>query len=322
LEHDQERSGRREAQGYQKRRLAVGVGVAVVLGALLAPFPPASRLVDSLTDVSHVPLFAAVALGAAHWLLRRGVRSGAALVLAWMAAVGLGLAIEVLQELVGREASKADLWADAAGAAAGVMIAAARFPVGERRRRGWWWTAAAAAALAGSVWPALRLGDVARQRLRPARLGTFEDGLELDRWSFDGSRAVRSPDHATQGRYSLRVELRRGRYPGAGLTSPPPDWSAYAAVRCDLYLEGDAPLDLRVKVEDEEHNGQFSDRFQRVVRLAPGASRVEIALADVAAGPRGRRLDLSRVAQLRFFAVDLDAPRVLFLDDLRLVESH
>ena len=294
---------------------------ALVLGALLAPFPPAGRPVDALTDLTHVPLFAAVAAGAAQWLRRRRVRSVASLVLAWIFAVTLGLVIEVLQKLVGREASLGDLWADAAGAAAGVCLAATAAPFRPPRRRGLWWAAAAAAALLGSAWPGLRLGDVARQRLRPSRLGTFEDGLELDRWSFDGSRAARSQDHATEGRYSLRVELRPGRYPGAGLTSPPPDWSAFAAVRCDLYLEGDAPLDLRVKVEDTEHNGQFSDRFQRVVRVSPGASRVEIPLADVAAGPRGRRLDLSHVAQLRFFAVDLEGPRVLFLDGLTLVEG-
>jgi VanZ family protein len=316
LEHDQGRPGRREAQGYQKRRLAAVLGGAVVLAALLAPFPPASRTVDAFTDLTHVPLSAALAGFGALWLHRRGRSATTALLGAWAGSVALGIVIEILQALVGREASAGDVWADAAGAAAGVLIAAMSMVP---RRRGLWAAGAVLAALAGAVWPGLRLWDVARQRLHPSRLGTFEDALELDRWSFDGSEATRSREQVTEGRYSLRVELKRGRYPGAGLTSPPPDWSPYSLFRGDVYLEGDAPLDLRIKVEDEDHDGQLSDRFQRVVRLMPGPSHLQIPLSDVAAGPQGRRLDLTRVTQLRFFAADLPSPRVLFLDNLVLV---
>jgi hypothetical protein len=161
---------------------------------------------------------------------------------------------------------------------------------------------------------------VARQRLHPARLGTFEDALELDRWSFDHSRGERSREHATEGRFALRVELQPGRYPGAGLISPPPDWSAYSRLRGDVFVEGEAPLALRVKVEDERHTHQLSDRFQRVLTLPPGATHLEILLEDVAQSPQGRRLDLRHVAQLRFFAVDLGAPRVFFIDNLALAE--
>jgi hypothetical protein len=251
---------------------------------------------------------------AQRWLRGRGRGEAAAAAGGWVLAVAAGLAVEVLQELVGREATRADLQADAAGAAAGVLAGWSAGAPGRALRM----ALAGAAALAGCAWPTLRLVDVARQRRDPARLGRFEDALELDRWSFDRSRGGRSREHATEGRFALRVELRPGRYPGAGLTAPPPDWSAFARLSADVFLEGGTPLELRVKVEDESHNHQLSDRFQRVITLPPGASRIEIPLEDVAGGPHGRRLDLEHVAHLHFFAVDLRAPRVFFVDNVTL----
>jgi VanZ family protein len=305
---------RREAQGYHHRAWWL-VGGAVLAAALLAPLPR-GRFMDALTDLGHAPLFAVLAAWTATRLRRSGFGLPGALGAAWAAAVAAGVAVEALQALVGREASAGDVWADAVGALAGILAAAAREGVG---RPVLLTAGAVLTALAGMAWPGLRLLDVLRQRLQPGRLASFEDALELDRWSFTDSRASRARDHATEGRFALRLELAPGRYPGAGLDSLAPDWSGHSRLRADVYLEGDAPLDLRVKVEDERHTGQLSDRFQRVVRLEPGPSRIEIPLSDVAAGPQGRRLDLGHVAQLRFFAVDLSARRVLFLDNVALV---
>jgi VanZ family protein len=304
---------RREAQGYHRPALAL-LGVLLLAVALFGPLPR-GRTMDALTDLGHVPLF----VGLSAWLMVRRRRAGWSLPAAgaavWSAAVGLGVAVEVLQSLVGREASVGDVWADAVGALAGILLAAARERAG---RVALLIAGAALAALAGTAWPALRLLDVVRQRLHAGRLAGFEDALELDRWDFRECRATRVREHATQGRFALRLALQPGRFPGAGLDSPPPDWSGHSRLAADVYLDGDSPLDLRVKVEDERHDGRLEDRFQRVVRLAPGPSRIEIPLSDVAAGPQGRLLDLRHVAQLRFFAVDLPGPRVLFLDNVAL----
>ena len=50
----------------------------------------------------------------------------------------------------------------------------------------------------------------------------------------------------------------------------------------------------------------------------PGRRRVRIALSDVVAAPRGRKMDLRGISFLQLFTVHLDSPRTLYLDNIRL----
>jgi len=149
-------------------------------------------------------------------------------------------------------------------------------------------------------------------------LGAFEHGMEMSRWSATDSRIQRTRAHASEGLWSLRVDLQPARYPGCSMEYPYEDWSGYEAIALDAFLDGPAPLDLIVKIEDAQHNDESYDRFERRVRLLPGMQRVRIALSDVAAAPRDRTMDLSRIARVQFFAVRLASPRTIFLDNIHL----
>jgi hypothetical protein len=291
----------------------VAAGLALTAAALV-PLPR-HPVTDPLSDIVHAPLFAAFA----WWWCRRDARPASfprvAGALALSALVG-GL-VEVAQGQTGRQASARDVGSDVLGAVAGCALALARERAGATRGS---FAAVGILALVLSWWtPVGTLVDRGRQWRALPLLASFEDDSELGRWACEGCEAARDARHATDGRSSLRVRFEPGPYPGVGLVSLLGDWTAYRGLRFDLYVEGSDPVPLRVKIEDGAHDGTPTDCFQRTLDLAPGAHRVEVDLADVAKGPRGRRLDLARVKLFKVFAVGPRAARTVYLDDLRLV---
>jgi hypothetical protein len=71
-----------------------------------------------------------------------------------------------------------------------------------------------------------------------------------------------------------------------------------------LYLNnpGEIDLPLAIRVNDLAHNFQFDDRFNRGFTL-PAHERLEITIpiSEIEHAPAGRRMDLSRIADLAIF---------------------
>lgn len=162
------------------------------------------------------------------------------------------------------------------------------------------------------------LTDACLQRLAMPQVASFEHPLELSRWTARECRVRRVRGHATHGSWALRLDMQPGVYPGIGTRYPLPDWSRYEELVFDIELDEGPPLDIIVKIEDEQHNHEHYDRFHRRVRLLPGRRRVRVALSGVVAAPRGREMDLRCISFLQFFTVHLDSPRTLYLDNIRL----
>ncbi len=285
---------------------------------MIVPMPGGRRELAALSDLAHAPIFGFLAL-----LILRRLRSGRtgsplrSSLVAWALAVALGVAIEILQGLTGRSASWHDVLADASGAGAFLTWKSTPRAASRGVRIGLY-SAAAVVITLPSVPPLLLLTDVAIQVRDGPRLASFESPLELSRWEFQISRPSRSRSHATEGRWSLRVDMGRGGYPGATLEWPARDWKSYDELQFDTYLESGAELDLVVKIEDSHYDGRYGDRFHRTVSLMPGPNRTRIALSEVERAPDGRRLDLGRIRRLQFFTVGPAGPRTLFFDGIRL----
>ncbi len=240
-----------------------------------------------------------------------------AVLITWSIAVLLGGAAELLQRFTNRSPSWRDGLANALGSAAVLIWISTPSPA-RKHVRALLIVAGGVLLAAPSVSPVLVFVDSVIQVWNKPMLASFENDLELSRWEFGECSATRSLEHSTDGRWSLRLVLDRGRYAGVTYAWPVHDWSAYRDFEFDAYLEPGPQLDLVVKIEDMKHNGRYEDRFHRLERLQPGPHRIRISLSDVERAPRGRKFDLRRVRRLEFFTETQPRPFTLFLDNLRL----
>jgi hypothetical protein len=117
---------------------------------------------------------------------------------------------------------------------------------------------------------------------------------------------------------AARITFERGTYPGAGIVEPYPRWTGYDRLVFDVYSELAAPVALVLRIHDARHDGSYEDRFNRELPIQPGVNRVSIPLAEVRGAPRGRPMDLSRIAGLALFALEPPEGFRLYLDSFRL----
>lgn len=150
------------------------------------------------------------------------------------------------------------------------------------------------------------------------RLGSFETDYELNWWQ--GSVSL-SEERAWQGRRSLAVELEPDEYQGARMITPPRDWSAYDRLSMAVYNPKLTPLTLTVRIDDHnslDSNVAFGQRFNESFIVEFGWNLVQIPLHPPQDSSAEQLLNLSDIARVEIFAVDLEQPRRIHLDQLRL----
>lgn len=301
------------------RNRAILILAGALVLALVVPLPRSGyRFGAYVGDLFHGPVFAVLTVLLCRALLMWRVENRwIAAAAAWVALVAFGVATEVVQYFVGRNMSGHDLLADAAGATAGVLWELGRGQHWPAARRGLALAAALVLVLTAAR-PVLLLADCYWQHAEMPMLASFEHPLELSRWAPAESRLDRVQQHATDGQWSLRVDLAAGTYPGVSMMWTPRDWTGYSELAFDVHLDDGPPLAVVVKIVDEQTSWDASDRFERTVRLVPGENGVRIALAEVAAAPADRALDLTRVFLFQIFTVHPDRPRTLHLDHVHL----
>lgn len=149
-------------------------------------------------------------------------------------------------------------------------------------------------------------------------LTDFEQNYQLDWWQGPVSL---SEERVWQGERSLAVELVPDDYQGARLTRVHRDWSSYKRLALAVYNPDLTPLTLNVRIDDRtsvDSNVAFGHRFNESFIAEFGWNLVRIPLQRIRQSPAERDLDLSQVERLEIFALDLQRPRRIHLDHLRL----
>lgn len=280
---------------------------------LLAQLPSYPRIWNVLNNAAHAPVFAALSL-IAFQVFRRG-RSMAfrsALVWAFGATIVLGIGVELIQGLIGRDSSWSDVRADTLGAACALGWIAYRNRTGSRTLR---LAGLSTAVLAGGL--ALHpVGEaLAAYGLRTARfptIATFASSLDLYFAELHGVSAERVTLPTRWARHadplSLRLSIQHGEWPGFAITEPAPDWRGYETLHIDVTNPGTEPFQAVLRVHDQQHNQQLEDRFNRQLSVAAETrTNISIPLADVEAGPSQRPLELGHVAGLILFTTGVSA---------------
>ena len=99
---------------------------------------------------------------------------------------------------------------------------------------------------------------------------------------------------------------------------PYPDWSDYSVLILELFHAGEGWIELGLRIDDQHHSRQLTDRYNRHLTLAPGVNRFRIPLDEVLRGPAERELDLQRIERIVLFPVDPVGGFELFLAPIRL----
>jgi len=260
-------------------------------------------------NLGHFGAFALVGLAWQWW---RGPVSRALAIKLSIAVLLLGVAIELVQSQVGRDASALDVWHDLVGFWLGLAWALA----------GRWWLKASLLVLALPA--VMRLLLVLCAQVHQASQFPLLNGFESpwDKYFIRG-QVARDCTLATQGQCSLRVELPQSIYPGARLETYGGDWSRYTQLAMDFYNPRPNLQTISFRINDLEHErgahaNRMNDRFNRRFELQSGWNHLVIPLAELKAAPAGREMDLAHIYALEFFVYRPPQPLVIYWDNLHL----
>jgi hypothetical protein len=270
------------------------VAAGLVLGLVLfGEIPSRGRWATDLANFAHGPAMAVVTLLVLRLLPEATVRHAPA---SWRylcaVAVVLPLAavIELLQLLLGRDASFADLLRDTLGVGAAIAFSAAfdrrltARPRGRALRTGGLLVGVICSALLAA--PLLLTGAayLERQRGFPV-LVDFRSPYSRYFVAVYGDVRIernRLPAVArgeAMDTVGLHVQLGRGPQWGLALWEPKPDWRGYKNLRFDIANPTDEPLVLRVRVRDRHPRRDRSERDIGAIQVAPRAREtVQVAL--------------------------------------------
>lgn len=199
-------------------------------------------------------------------------------------SVLFGASLELIQSVVGREASWHDLLRDALGALIGLCL----FLVYKFRDAGSNQVLtrialfAAVAVLAIDMAPLTRLSlhYIERTMAFPTVIDPESD------WA------------------SSFIRRQRGMYPGLAVIEPEPDWSAYNELSFDVDSTSVRKLQLGLRIHDANHDQRSTDRFNIKVTVMPGHNSYKVLIDEIRKAPAERELDMMNIAGLTFYSKD------------------
>lgn len=269
---------------------------ALLCLVLFAQVPGESLLAAELTNAAHGPAFALLT-----WLLFRIGRLGplrhAPLLLQYSTVIGtalaLGAAVEMLQAMLGRDASWDDLWRDAQGIVAATGWQLMRDPrlrgTGNLHAARLAGLALAVAGVAMIAWPpvASGLARIDRDRSFPV-LADFDRPRAMHFVNPLGGATVEwaaLPPAARAGAaqtHALRVSAAGRAWWGVTLREPVPDWRAYRSLCLTLSNPAHQSLTVELRLHDTASHTDAATAVQAILEIPPQSSRTyRLAFADL-----------------------------------------
>ncbi len=287
--------------------------VALATALLATPFlflgpdwlhTPAGR---AFTNFCHIPYTAILSVLVINRISLPTIKKYVA---AFSIILSFGIAVELIQSRIGREASILDIGRNLLGFGLALF-----------------WTIPSS----GVIWSAravistlaltqlstfvFLLGVQIDQYYRFPTLGDFENKWELINWQGENRQSTL---YSTKNKHSLEVNLQPGDYPGITLEDFPGNWQNYSYLNFDIYNPNQNSFELTIRVNDELHDNTYNDRFNRVLSIEPGRNHFQIPLNEIELAPAGRKLDLSAVDTIIIFAVNVVAPLTFYTDNWHL----
>jgi len=291
---------------FNRKNLCRNVVLAAVLCLLFVPIPANNLWWREVFNSGHTVLFAILS-----FIIYRQIRavtrlSNGLAIYFFVLFVGmlLGILIELLQSLVQREISLNDLYADFFGLMTGLCVIAVYNlkKVQYKKLTIVFFVITGTGFFLSGMCPLIQLSWHYIERFNAFPVIVDFDG----NWSssfvrFDNTDMLPVPK-SNQDRKLFPVRFNRGKYPGISIVEPEPDWSNYQMLRMNIFSENENNTALVLRIHDDKHNQDFSDRFNEKLIIKPGLNEIEILLKQVKHGPINRELDLANVAGIVLFS--------------------
>lgn len=314
------RRGRRRWLAGVSIQVAACVVLMTITGLLVLPIPIPfdGRLIKSIETAAHFPLFMA---GTFAWAaLFQPRRNWPALRMLLLGVLVVAVSFEVIQSLTHRDPDLVDALFSMLGGWAAALLWYS-FHTHHRYMALGARALAFLMALTVMIPSSLIVADRSYAKLSFPVLDSFEGAEEAGRWWPDECSLTRVFDHATEGKFALRVVLSKspGRYPGLFMADVPRNWSGYRQLCFDLYLNGTAERLLWVRADDRPDYPPYADRAQTSVNLSSGPNHVCLDLDSFLQTPFGRPLDRTKLARWGMFFDNALGGESFFIDNIRLL---
>ncbi len=152
-------------------------------------------------------------------------------------------------------------------------------------------------------------------------LADFESSLELSRWeNKDSIKRVREP--VKHGDFALKVSLTTTKYSGIEMRYLPQNWTTARALTFSVHNPGEEVV-LHFRIHDWKHQGedqQYTNRLNGRTNLASGWNTITVPIEEIVNGPKDRQMDLAHIRGLGFFVVEQPHERVLYFDEVQLLQ--
>lgn len=303
------------------RWLLICLGLLLLWAAFVSPLSAyAPRSVKQVWQYGHIGLFAIwTYLFLSSSLLK--LRSVQLCSLVLIAGLLLGLAIELIQVRVGRELSTEDLLLNLLGCLLGLSLASHQglLTLTTRIKISLYSLSGLSLLLALSPLPSILLDERDMRESFPV-LADFSSPLELKRWK--GDVDIVQLD-GTQGQVNaLKISITTAHYSGVSLAHFQRNWRGFKWLRLEIFNPDKDSLKLTLRIHDDSHygpgRGDYYDRFNRQLPIAPGWNSISVDLDDVASSPRERSMDMGKIQGFGLFTVDSPRHRHIFISNVRL----
>ncbi len=127
-----------------------------------------------------------------------------------------------------------------------------------------------------------------------------------------------SKENATSGKYSLKVLLPPGQYPGISFKDIRNDWSEFRYLRMDVFNPSREEFNFHIRIDDNKSGVEYANRIDADFNLKPGINNISIPTTSLQTNLRHRSLNLKRLKGMTVFLTNNTKPRELYLDNIRL----
>jgi len=303
------------------RGILVTLFFGIILFILVGIDIPENRLSIALFNFGHLPLFGLLALVILITLNKGSwpVENIRYYYIAGAVSVFIGFLIELIQiHIPGRFFELQDIILNFVGTATFLILS---YTPGRYRK----WTriigkSFSLIAILIAMSPVfIAIADTWQMQKNFPLINSFETSLEISRWEAKCSTITRSIQNASDKAHSLKILLDPATYPGASTKYFVCDWRGFTELCFDVFLTGESPIPITVRIDDKDHKQSFDDRYNGKCILNPGMNHIAIDLEDIRTAPTTRTMDMENIVLICLFSYELKEQRTLYIDNMRLI---